>query len=500
MNDNDRQENIVMNKSLVSNTIWNLIKTFSSIVFPLITFPYVSRVLLPENMGKYEFSNTYVSYFTLVASLGITTYAIRECSIIREDKKEVEKIASQIYSINICSMLISYLCLIISVVVFGELEPYRAIIIILSSSIYFTIIGADWINSAYEDFKYKTIRTLLVQAISLLALFLFVKKPSDYIKYAIITAFSVGGANLLNVLYRRRFCTIRFIPSIRDMNWKKHFPPIVLLFVMLLVQTIFCNSDITMLGIMKSDYEVGLYSTSAKIYNLMNQIMASILWVMLPRLTAFFAEHNYDEINKLLRKSTQFMVGIGLPCIVGGIFLSEEIVTIIGGKEYIGASIYLKILMVGLFFSLIGGSIIGNMILLPSKREKYFLQACIVAAVVNVLLNLAFIGKYGALAAAISTLISHIVIFVMLLPRVEKEIRIGSFKDIFLGPLVGIVAIAGVCWGVKQIGASLWITFGVAILLSILSYMIVLILFRYELFMDLLKSFIKKCFGRKRQI
>ena len=156
--------------------------------------------------------------------------------------------------------------------------------------------------------------------------------------------------------------------------------------------------------------------------------------------------------------------------------------------------------MVGLFFSLIGGSIIGNMILLPSKREKYFLQACIVAAVVNVLLNLAFIGKYGAYAAAISTLISHIVIFVMLLPRVEKEIRIGSFKDIFLGPLVGTVAIAGVCWGVKQIGASLWITFGVAILLSILSYMIVLILFRYELFMDLLKSFIKKCFGRKRQI
>ena len=188
-------------KNIKVNVAWNMIKTISSIIFPLITFPYVSRVLLPEYVGKYNFASTYVSYFSLAASLGITTYAIRECSIVRDDKEKVSRTASQIFSINICSMILSYIVIFLSLAIFRDLEPYRLAIIILSTSIFFSIIGADWLNCAFEDFKFTTIRTVLFQIFSLVALFIFVRQPEDYIKYAIITAIAAGGANVMNVFY-----------------------------------------------------------------------------------------------------------------------------------------------------------------------------------------------------------------------------------------------------------------------------------------------------------
>ncbi|SEI90452.1 Membrane protein involved in the export of O-antigen and teichoic acid [Lachnospiraceae bacterium A10] len=475
-------------KSLAKNVVLNLIKTFSSIIFPLITFPYISRVLLPEYVGKYNFANTYVSYFLLIASLGVTTYAIRECSVVKDDKEKLETVASQIFSINICSMIVAYALLFISLFFFRGLDTYRIAIIILSLSIFFTIIGADWLNSAFEDFKYITIRTVVFQFISLIALFIFVKKPTDYIKYAVITVISVGGANILNVFYRRRYGRVKFLNTLKDMEWKKHFPPIILLFAMILVQTIFSSSDITMLGIMRSDYEVGLYSTATKIYNMMNQIMASILWVMLPRLTGYFEEKNYREINILLKKCTQFMMGLGLPCIVGGIFLSDEIVTIIGGIEYIRASLYLKILMGSLFFSLIGGSLLGNMILLPAKKEKFFLQACVVAAVVNIVLNIFFIPKFGAIAASITTLIAHIILFVMLVPRVDKEINIGTFRENMLAPICGSALVAVIIVILKSIFQSNWMILIVSLIISVVVYLIVLVVMRYQVVIDVVKE------------
>lgn len=480
--------NMKKERSLMNNAILNLIKTFSSIVFPLITFPYVSRVLLPEGVGKYNFANTYVSYFSLVASLGITTYAIRECSIVRDDKKQLERVSSQIFSINVCSMLIAYTLLFLSLICFRKLDEYRLLIVILSTSIFFTIMGADWLNSAFEDFKYITIRTVFFQIVSLVALFLFVKSPADNIYYAMITALASGGASILNVFYRRKYCRVRMLFSIKEMGWKKHFPSIVLLFVMILVQTIFSSSDITMLGIMRSDYEVGLYSTATKIYTIMNQIMASILWVMLPRLTGYFAEKNYIEINKLLKKCIQFMMGLGLPCIIGGFFLSDEIVTIVGGTEYIEASVYLKILMVSLFFALIGGNIMGNMILLPAKKEKYFLQACVVAAIVNIVLNMIFITEYGALAASITTVIAHVVLFIMLIPRVEKDINIGTFKENMLAPICGSFLVACICLISKSIFQSTWIILIFALVFSILIYAAVLLIMRYQVVIDILRE------------
>lgn len=480
---------IILKNKTVKNIFFNLIKTISSIFFPLITFPYISRVLQPASVGKYNWANSYVSYFTLLASLGITTYAIRECSKLRNKPKELDKTASQIYSINILSMLIAYLILLISLILFRFLDKYRSIILILSMTIFFNIIGTDWINSAFEDFGYITFRTVFFQIISLILMFLLVKDPSDYNKYALIAVISASGASLTNILYRKKFCKIKFTFSL---DIKKHLPKILSLFVLILVQNIYNNSDITMIGIFKNNSEVGYYSTAVKVSGIITQVVASIAFVVMPQLSRAYSQHNYHEINLTLNRSLQFLVGLGFPMCFGIIALSKDIITILGGKEYQPAVPCLILLMIGFLFSSLGGSFIGNLILIPSSREKYFVIAFAISAGINIFLNIFLIPLGGATAAAFTTMLAEFILFLLLKPRIEKEIKILSPKIFLLPPIIGSVLLLIWCYFIKIIINQMFLQIVTSMLGSILIYVGVLILMRYPLFMELISSYIHK--------
>ena len=218
-------------KSIKKNTIFNAIKTVSAIIFPLITFPYASRTLLVENIGKVNFGLSFISYFSLIASLGINVYAIRECAKFGDDRVKLSKIASEIFSINVFTTIFSYTILILCLLFYKKIESYRTLIVIQSLSILFTTLGTDWLNTAMEDFQYITIRSLLFQVLSLILLFTFIHKPDDYIKYAAISVISSSGYNIVNMIYRRKYCDIKFT---LDIDIKKHYLPIIFLFVMLL--------------------------------------------------------------------------------------------------------------------------------------------------------------------------------------------------------------------------------------------------------------------------
>ena len=149
-----------MAQNVKKNTLLNILKTFSTIVYPLITFPYISRVLLPENVGKINFGNSIVSYFSLIATLGVSTYATRECARVKDDSYELRNTASEIFTINIISTVIAYIGLAVTLVMASPLKNYRSLICIQSATIVFTTLGTDWINMAMEDFRFVTVRTL----------------------------------------------------------------------------------------------------------------------------------------------------------------------------------------------------------------------------------------------------------------------------------------------------------------------------------------------------
>ncbi len=479
-------------QSINKNTIFSVIKSAMSIIYPLITFPYISRVLLTNNVGKINFGNSVISYVSLLASLGVTTYAVRECAKCRDDKEKLGKVASEILSINVISTLVAYLALIIVLLFAKPLENYRTLICIQASAVLFATIGADWLNTAMEDFKYITLRTVGVQIISIILMVIFVKKPEDYLIYTIISVVASSGANVLNVIYRRKFCKTRFV--IR-MNIKKHLPPILLMFSLLLSQIIFTNSDITILGLTRGDYEVGLYGTSVKIYNIINTMVASVAWVVMPQLSALFAKAEYKEINRLLKYSLNFIIILGLPCISGMEIIASEIICTIAGETYIDATISLRILGGALACSFVGGWI-ANMTMLPAGKEGLCLRSSVVSAVLNVILNIALIPKWGLNAAAFTTVLSELVGVLIILPHIDRNIHIEGLAELFKAPVFGSLGIIAVGVCVKKTMSSCFAITGFTIIISVIWYVFILFVMKDHFFVEFVKP-IWNHIGRK---
>jgi len=476
-------------KNLKINAILNVIKTISSIAFPLITYPYISRVLHPDHVGKVNFGSSFVSYFSLIASLGIATYAIRECSAHRDDREKLSDLSSQIFSINAITTVVAYALLFLTLAFFRRFDAYRELIIIQSTVIVFTTLGCDWLNSAMEDFLFITIRSIIFQFVSLVLMFLFVKTKEDYLIYALISVLSNSGSNITNIVYRRKFCTVRFTTKI---DWKRHFKPILLLFVMLLAQTVFNSSDITMLGLMKGDFEVGLYSTAVKMSNLVSQVVSSLAWVVMPRMALYFAQGDYDVINKMLKKVLSVLITLGFPCAIGCMMLSEEIILVIAGAEYLDAKLALCILMICFMFSLVGGSFLGNMVLLPSKREGLYMKICCISTAANLVLNYFLIPVWGVNAAASTTAFSAVIILVLLLLTKDKRIKIDYLFEIFFAPCIGVFAIVAICCLVKWIAYDLFARILLSVGLSCVAYCCIQIIFKNAIVLQLLTPIRKR--------
>lgn len=476
--------------SVKKNIIYNALKTLSSIVFPLITFPYVSRVLQPESIGKINFASSIVGYFSLLATLGITVYAVRECSRVKHDRSALSQLASEIFSLNFCTMILAYALLVLVLLSVEALHGYEVLIFIQSVSIFFTVIGADWLNTAMEDFRYITLRTFVCQLLALLAMFAFVHSPDHYVIYAIIGVVSSSGANIANLFYRRKFASVRLI---RNMRWRHHFPSVLLLFSMLIAQAILNNLDITMLGVLKGDYEVGLYATAVKVINIITQVIASVNWVVMPQLSYYFAQKDYDNINRLLHRTLLFTVGLGLPCIAGVNALAPEIIIIIGGDAYMAAVPCMQILAVSMLFSFLSG-FYGNIILLPSLREKQFMIACIVSCVFNAVANFYVIPIWGSSGAAMTTVISLFIILLICMINTDSRIKLGNRYEIYSAPIIGSVFIVliGVCARSYIVNMQLRIL--AVTFLSVIFYAIVLYFMKHEFLFLILDSIHKRIF------
>lgn len=472
-----------MGTNIKHNSIFNFIKTFSQFIFPLITFPYISRVLGAESIGKYNFSNSVVSYVSMIATLGISSYAVRECSKVKQNRTEYEKTASEIFSINIITTVIAYIILFLLLSFSESLHSYNKLIIILSTTIIFNTFGAEWINNVHEDFKFITIRSISFQILAFVLMLLFVRNQSDYINYAWISLLSTSGANLINVFYRRKYGKIRFTFNI---NLKVHFKPIVYLFAIYISQQIYVNSDITILGLYKGDTAVGIYSTSVKIYNIVNAMICSICMVVIPQISYLFEKKEYNSISKLFNYALNFIVVLGLPAITGINMLCPEIISCLAGNEYLAATSSLRILTIALIFSLLGG-LIGNVTIIPAGREKICFFQGIVAATINILFNVVLIPSFGINAAASTTAIAEGVSFVILAINFDKRIRIKSIKKILFGPLLGSMLIICVILFTRYLIHNSILVILVSVTMSMIIYLIVQILVKNEFVYEFLK-------------
>lgn len=458
-------------KSIGVNAGLNMLKTICRVIFPLITFPYVSRILHVENIGIYNFCQSVVSYFSLAADLGISTYAIREGARYRENKEVMSVFASEVFSINFCSTVLSYAGLFICILFIPRLTLYFPVLVALSVNILFTTIGCEWIFQIYEEYWYITIRNIVFQIISMILLFLFVKDSDDLLAYVVIAAVSGGGANVINAVSRRKYCRIRIL---FNRNVFKHLLPIMVLFASSIATTIYTNSDTTMLGALAGNKATGLYSVSTKIYSIVKQMLAAIIVVSIPRLSLYLGEKRYEAFNKTAKDIANALLVLVVPAVVGIFVLSKNIILIISGQEYAEANASLKILAIALLFSIFSW-FYASCILIPNRMEKAVLLATVLAAVANIGLNYILIPLFKQDAAAFTTAFAEAISLLINWIYGRKKFKLFFRKNDILSVLVGCLGIWVVCSIANTCFSSLLISTCVSIVGSVIIYFTALV-------------------------
>lgn len=482
-------------KSIKVNAVLNTMKTVCNIIFPIITVPYVTRVLGAANYGKVSYSNSIVSYFALFAALGIANYAQREGPRIRDDQKAINQFASEVFTINFISTIISYICLAILLIFSTKLRNYQLLILIQSSSILLMTLGTDWVNSVYEDYLYISVRYLIFQIIAILSLFLFVRNPNDYIIYASISVFASAGENVLNMFFVRRYVKIHFAPL---RACKKHIVPTLKLFAIAVTTVIYVSSDITILGIFRGDKEVGIYTVSSKIYSTFKTVLSAIMMVSIPRLAFYLGHQKYKEYNALIKQIFNYFVTFLLPTICGLFMLSRQIMVFMSGPEYASGTVSLQILSISLFCSMFA-TLFAAGILLTYKMDNVYLVATIVSSLVNIVLNFILIPYMGMNGAALTTLLAE---FLMMVITAHYSLKIESIsehkKEIFatsnvmISSILGAAGIVIECLLIRRVIPNLALQIIASFIIGVVLYCIILMLFKNPILDYVLRSLKQK--------
>lgn len=490
------ENNVRVKKSVTRNAVLNVIKTIMSLAFPLITFPYSTRVLGLTAVGKYNFASSVVSYFTMLAALGVTMYAVREGSKYRDDPEKVTQFCNEVFSINIYSMVLTLILLFVSVATVGKLRGYTVLILIFSIRIILNTINVNWIYSIFEDFSFPTFTAVLMEIISISVMLLFVHSPRDLYIYAISSVIAYNGYGLLTFLYARKYVKLSFVPKPSLI----HLKPIMIIFFLELGMSVYVDSDIILVGWIDGDDATGLYSTASTIYRILKQVLNALNMVVLPRIAYHVGkealclkekdqdgyEYNHGEAVRLGSLLVNTTITLGLPMMAGIYLIAEPIVILFAGEAFHDAYQPLQCLSIALLFAVLA-SFYGQSILTAYKQEKIYMKATILSAAVNIILNLILIPKYHVVAAACTTILAEFIMVVYTYYESRKFLKIPVSRNVVISSLTGCAAIIMVSMILKRIIASSMLYMTVTIVASVAVYALVMIMFRNDIIWRLLR-------------
>lgn len=475
----------LMEKSITKNLVYNIILQIVTLFMPLITTPYVSRVLGTEGIGTYSYTLSIVQYFNIIGTLGISMYANREIAYVRDDKQKMSK---TFWSICCFKLITTSIALILFIIFFGIKGKYKNIFIIQSMNIIATMIDISWLYMGLEDFKKTVTRNLAVKICGVICIFAFVKDYNDLTKYVLINGFMVLLGNLSMWMYVPK--TVQKI-KIKAKDVKLHTIPTIQLFIPQIAIQVYAVLDKTMLGSLCTIESVGLYEQSQKVTNLVLGIITSLGVVMLPRMSNTFMSGNIKKMNEYLNKSLNAIIYVSIPMTLGLVGISNKFVPWFFGPEFSKVSTLMIVLSPILFLIAIS-NVLGTQYLLPANRTTEFTISVTCGAVANFILNLILIKKYNALGTCISTVVAEFIVTLLQYIFVRENIEIkflvkSTIKYIISGILMFI--------GVKFIGTLMgdnFITTLIQVFVGIIIYFSILIILKEEFNKLVIKELIEK--------
>ena len=405
------------NRSITRNVSYNTVITAMTYLFGAVSMMYVSRKLQPAANGRVDFANSIVHYFVLIAGLGMPWYAIRCCARFREDRKKLTKVFSELFSLGLLLAVISGAVLAVLCLTVNPFRDNRVLMLILGSVIVWNAIGCEWLYKGLERYKYLMFVSLITRTTALVLVFLAVRSPDDMLLYAGLSVLPTAAMAVCNFIFLGREVDTRFRFRINP----EHVKPLLIFFAMSCMTTIYVNLDIVMLGLMKGDYETGLYSLVSKGKTLLTCFGGVLLSAAMPQVTVAWSEGNKERFREITKRSIGLIMAVNLALLAFALVFAEDCVLAMGGSSYLGATRAFRIMVISI--APIGlSNILGGQVLVPAGREKRLLLAEIIGAVVNLVLNLYVIPRYSINGASATTLISEVLVWVVCLYYVCREV------------------------------------------------------------------------------
>lgn len=488
--------------SIKKNFIMNVILTLSGIIFPIISFSYVSDILGPAGTGQVDFATSVIHYFAIFAMLGIPTYGVKACAKVRDDKEKLSRTVHELLTINLVMSVIIYLLLIPTILFVPRIRDEKTLFIVISSTIILNSIGMEYLYKGLEQYSYITIRSVIFKAIACIAMFLLVKDESDYIMYGAITILAASASHVLNFINSRKLIYTKWIGNY---DYKQHFKPVGIFLAMACATTIYLNLDRVMLGFMTTETDVGYYGASIKIKTILVALVTSLGNVLLPRVSYYVDNKQFDEFKRVTEKALNFVWIASTPLMLYFIIFAKEGLMFLSGNKYIPAIPAMMITMPTLVF--IGlTNILGIQVLVPLGKEKYVLYSEIWGAVVDLILNIILIPGLKSTGAAIGTTVAEIVVLVVqvyYLTKFKNEISILkvfkkiSYWKIIIAMAVGTalsvwVKFIDVPWFKENVRVHNFILLAISAIPFFCAYAVVLIVLKDKMMLEILGSFTKK--------
>lgn len=426
------------NSSLKINAFMNTLLSTLSTIFPLITYPYITRVLSPEGMGKVSFATSVMTYFVLFAQLGIPIYGIKVCAKVREDKIKLSRTVQELIIISVAIGFLAYIFLFLSLAFIPRFQTDRQLLLISSMSIIINAIGVEWLYKALEKYTYITIRSALINIISIVLMFMFVRDSEDYVVYAGITVFASAASYLFNFVNIYKYIIVK---PVGNYCFTRHLRPIVIFFGLTSVSTININLGAVLLGFLSNDFEVGVFSPPLKIKYVLVNIVSSLGVVLLPRASYYFENELFKEFEEISKKAIDFVLVSAIPISVYFMLFAKETIIVLAGNDYYNSIYVLQVLIPIL---LIDGllNVMGIQMLVPMNRERTVLFSIVVGIIVDFAFSVLLIPTKGAVGAAIGLLLSELVILLIQF-RALKQLALKIYKGqkysiIIIGVILGI--------------------------------------------------------------
>ena len=341
-----------MTKSVKANYLFNLINSASQLLFPLITFPYASRIMLADGIGQVNFFQSIISYISLFTCLGIPMYAIREVAKVRDNTMEMTRTTVEILLLHAFLSILGYLVVAVICMTVVQVQTNIPLFLLLSTTIFFTAIGCEWFYQGVEDFKYVAVRGLIVKVVSVILLFLLVKTKEDILWYGAYSVLGVLGGNIFNFIRLRKYLCWGMV-SFHTLCPMRHLKPALYVFALNVIISIYLQLNNVLLGFMKDTEAVGYFTAATKIMVITMSISSALGAVIMPRTSNLIAEERMDEFKALVQKSYDFIFALAMPLMVGLIFTSPSAVLLLSGEGFVPAIltsqiVAFKILTVGL--------------------------------------------------------------------------------------------------------------------------------------------------------